>query len=365
MHACFYRVAPFVAAFAIACAGRAPADDAQKTDVENPVVQLVCDAQVRAELKVSAQQRQALDDAYGKIDRRLWQLRDAGAGQFAVEKANLLASMTSDLDAILNHKQLARLRQLEVRARGWPAILAPRVAAELKLTQPQVQSIEKIIEQTRGDLQKAMTSGESAAARQKAQQELRTREGRSIQELLSPEQRQALAGAVGETYDLGQVQPLTFPAPELADVETWLNTEPLSLEQLRGKVVAFHFWAFNCGNCINNLPHYGKWHDLLGSQGLVVLGMHTPETMAERSVDSLRDKVAEHKIRYPVAADRENKNWIAWSNSVWPSVYLVDKRGRVRYWWYGEMNWQGTEGEKFMRGKIEQLLAEDTLATAR
>ena len=133
------------------------------------------------------------------------------------------------------------------------------------------------------------------------------------------------------------------------------------VEDLRGKVVAFHFWAFGCINCVHNLPHYTKWHDEMASKGLVVLGMHTPETQAERNVVALQKKVEENAIRYPVAVDHDAQNWAAWANSMWPSVYLVDKKGRVRYWWYGEMNWQGTEGERFMRQQIEVLLAEKPL----
>lgn len=64
-------------------------------------------------------------------------------------------------------------------------------------------------------------------------------------------------------------------------------------------------------------------------------------------------------MRYPVAVDPDKKTWNAWANNMWPSVYLIDKRGHVRYWWYGELNWQGGDGEKFMRGKIEELLAEE------
>ena len=122
--------------------------------------------------------------------------------------------------------------------------------------------------------------------------------------------------------------------------------------------MAFHFWACNCINCVHNLPHYNKWHEELAGRGLLVLGIHTPETAAEREIATVRAKVDEHAIRYPVAIDHDNANWKAWANSMWPSVYLVDKRGRVRYWWYGEMNWQGAKGEQFMRQKIEELLAE-------
>lgn len=86
--------------------------------------------------------------------------------------------------------------------------------------------------------------------------------------------------------------------------------------------------------------------------------MHTPEGEGERKLDSVRAKVKEAEFTFPVLVDNERQNWNAWGNGIWPSVYLIDKRGYLRYWWYGELNWQGTEGEKIMRQKIEELLAE-------
>jgi hypothetical protein len=124
-------------------------------------------------------------------------------------------------------------------------------------------------------------------------------------------------------------------------------------------VVAVHFWAFACANCINNLPHYNAWHKQFSDKGLTVIGLHTPETQAERSIDGLGRQVAARKITYPVAADSKSANWTAWANHLWPSVYLIDRQGYVRYWWYGELNWQGAEGEALMRKRIEQLLSED------
>ena len=75
-------------------------------------------------------------------------------------------------------------------------------------------------------------------------------------------------------------------------------------------------------------------------------------------MDSVRQKVKENGMEYPILVDNAEKNWKAWSNHMWPSVYLLDKKGYVRYWWYGELNWEGAEGEKFMRERIEELLAE-------
>ena len=92
---------------------------------------------------------------------------------------------------------------------------------------------------------------------------------------------------------------------------------------------------------------------------MTVLGVHTPETDGEKKLDSVRRKVKEHEIKYAVAVDGAGKTWQAWGNRYWPSVYLIDKQGFVRYRWDGELNWKDTRGEKLMRERIEQLITEE------
>lgn len=328
----------------------------RKAEPVNPVVQLARDPQVQAELKLSAAQAEAMDAAYAEIDEPLWLSRDAAAGPAFDRRQELARQFEHKLASILELPQQARLKQLMLQARGWPALATAEVAGPLQLTVAQTRRIEEIIDATTAQVRQ--TALEAGASREDLVTPLRKREGASIQELLSPGQRQSLAAMVGSGYDLSGVQPLTFTAPELKEVEAWIESEPLTMAGLRGKVVAFHFWAFGCINCVHNLPHYNDWHKRLGSRGLVVLGMHTPETKAEHDVTALKDKIKQFAIRYPVAVDHDNQNWTAWANSMWPSVYLVDKRGRVRYWWYGELNWQGAGGEKFMRQQIDELLSE-------
>lgn len=86
--------------------------------------------------------------------------------------------------------------------------------------------------------------------------------------------------------------------------------------------------------------------------------MHTPEGAHEHDVDSVRKKADEAKFSFPIVVDNDKQIWNAWGNSMWPSVYLIDKRGYVRYWWLGELNWQGQEGEKMLRKRIAELIAE-------
>ncbi len=89
-----------------------------------------------------------------------------------------------------------------------------------------------------------------------------------------------------------------------------------------------------------------------------MLGVHTPETSGERVVENVRRAASDAALKFPIVIDNKRGNWSAWGNSMWPSVYLIDKRGDVRYWWYGELKWQGSDGEAILRERIDELLAE-------
>lgn len=151
---------------------------------------------------------------------------------------------------------------------------------------------------------------------------------------------------------------MKIPAPELQGIEEWINSKPIALKDLKGRVVVLHFWAFGCINCIHNYPAYAAWHKELADKGVTVIGVHTPETEGEKKIDSVRKKVADNSMTYPIAVDTAAQTWAAWVNRWWPSVYLIDKSGQVRYRWDGELNWNKIEGEAVMRKKILELLAE-------
>jgi peroxiredoxin len=90
----------------------------------------------------------------------------------------------------------------------------------------------------------------------------------------------------------------------------------------------------------------------------VVLGIHTPEVAHEREMDNVRRDAQETGLTFPILIDNDQQNWDAWGNSMWPSVYLIDKQGYVRYWWFGELNWEGAKGEELLRQRIGELLKE-------
>lgn len=142
-----------------------------------------------------------------------------------------------------------------------------------------------------------------------------------------------------------------IPAPEIAS-PTWLNAEPVKLENLRGKVVMVEFWTFGCWNCRNIEPYVKEWHEKYAKQGLVVIAVHSPEFKYEYDVEKVKDYIREHRIPYAVPLDNEFRNWRQYRNRYWPTLYLIDKRGDIQYTKIGEGGYEETEAV------IQRLLAE-------
>jgi cytochrome c biogenesis protein CcdA/thiol-disulfide isomerase/thioredoxin len=145
------------------------------------------------------------------------------------------------------------------------------------------------------------------------------------------------------------------PAPEFTGIARWLNTfegQAPSMRALRGRVVLVDFWTYSCINCLRTLPHLRAWDDRYRAAGLTIVGVHTPEFAFERRESNVRDAIAANGLRYPVALDNDYGTWNAWGNLYWPAKYLVDARGRVRYWHFGEGEYERTERA------IRALLAE-------
>lgn len=137
--------------------------------------------------------------------------------------------------------------------------------------------------------------------------------------------------------------PVEGKAPSLDGAVEWLNSPPLTREQLRGKVVLIDFWTYSCINCIRTIPYVRAWADKYRDQGLVVIGVHAPEFAFEKKIDNVRQAVARFKIDYPVAIDNDYRIWRAFDNSYWPAHYLIDARGQIRYHHFGEDNYRQTE----------------------
>jgi thiol-disulfide isomerase/thioredoxin len=141
-------------------------------------------------------------------------------------------------------------------------------------------------------------------------------------------------------------------APEFKDIDTWLNSRPLKLEESRGKVVLVDFWTYTCINCLNHLPYVKDWNEKYKDKGLVVVGVHTPEFAYEKSTKNVKDAIQRLQIKHAVAQDNGYGTWKAFNNQYWPAVYLIDKQGKIVYSHFGEGSYGTTEK------KIQALLAE-------
>jgi cytochrome c biogenesis protein CcdA/thiol-disulfide isomerase/thioredoxin len=144
-------------------------------------------------------------------------------------------------------------------------------------------------------------------------------------------------------------------APEFQGISQWLNSKPLTLASLRGKVVLIDFWTYSCVNCIRTLPYLKRWYETYRDAGLVVVGVHTPEFAFEHVPGNVESAVGSFGIDYPVALDSDYGTWTAWGNRYWPAEYYIDRRGHVRYAHFGEGDYGETEKV------IRTLLAEKNL----
>ena len=131
--------------------------------------------------------------------------------------------------------------------------------------------------------------------------------------------------------------------PELAGIEAWLNSPPLRIAELRGKVVLVDFWTFDCSNCVRTLPSLKRWHERYADDGLVVIGVHTPEFAFERERENVEGAIQRYGIPYPVALDNRYETWTAWRNRYWPSVYVIDRDGRLVFRHEGEGDYEEIE----------------------
>ena len=171
-----------------------------------------------------------------------------------------------------------------------------------------------------------------------------------------------LAGAISTvTENKSLAQPTRHPAarlpvegefPSLGGATAWLNSQPLSVGTLRGKVVLIDFWTYTCINWLRTLPYVRAWAEKYKDHGLVVIGVHSPEFSFEKDLDNVRRAVQAMRVEYPVAVDSDHAIWRAFRNAYWPALYFIDAQGRVRHHYFGEGEYEPSEMV------IQQLLVE-------
>jgi len=151
---------------------------------------------------------------------------------------------------------------------------------------------------------------------------------------------------VGDLPDMG-------PAPEIIGINHWLNTPtPLTLADLKGKVVLIDFWTYSCINCVRTFPHVTSWYEKYKDNGFVIIGVHSPEFAFEKRTKNVENALKQFKINFPVAQDNDFATWKNYKNQYWPAKYLIDAKGHLRYTHFGEGDYEETEM------LIRKLLAE-------
>ena len=167
----------------------------------------------------------------------------------------------------------------------------------------------------------------------------------------APSAPTAAAAAPPVVEDLPEL-PVLGTAPQFAGITAWLNSEVLTMDELRGRPVLIDFWTFGCINCVRTLPYVRAWHDAYAPHGLVVVGVHTPEFKFEYVEANVRESMPSRGVIWPVAMDNGYKTWRAYKNRFWPHKFLIDQEGRIRYHHIGEGAYGDTETA------IRALLAE-------
>ena len=331
------------------------------TYVPQVILPLLHTPQVQAELGIEGAKLGQLEQLFATVDGDWWRARNLPPAEQRAAITKVEKAVKTWLTGALPRERLVRLADLERRAQGGRVLLREDVAEVVGLEPAQQEKLlaaARATESAAAALGRVFQTGGGQGDLEKAALlAARERELKLPGDLLSEEQQKEwrrLVGAPFDTVTLDRIYPM---APELAPSDTWINAKPLSLAALRGKIVILHFYAFECVNCQRNLPIYAEWHRAFADKGVVVIGVQTPETEAEKDPGKVIAAAKEAGIDYPVAFDGDSATWKAWGNTMWPTVYVIDQQGYLRVWWQGELNWQGAKGDEVISTAVEKLLA--------
>lgn len=344
-------------------AGLCDASDALEYDelIPHHLLGLVHAPETQAELKLTAGQVTALETLFQQTDAKWFPSRN-----LEIEKRNeiireLEQAVRDWFKANTSEKQCARLKQLELYAQGERILLREDVGKLIGLPHSQQEKLAELARATDSTRQKLANTqfGDPSISTLQSTLTQHIKDERAAQEkALGNEQRQKLSTLLGSPFDVGKLKRIYAMAPEFADVKQWINSDALTMKELRGRVVIVHFYAFQCHNCHANFPIYQRWQKELSDKGVVVIGIQTPETPSERNPDAVKQAAFDRKLEFPIAVDLESSTWQAWGNTMWPTVYVVDKQGYIRHWWQGELNWRGATADKTIEELVTTLLAE-------
>ena len=326
----------------------------------DPYWVLLHEPAVLKDLKLDAMQREAYGRLLDDLDLKFFPLRNQSVDEATAGMAKISQEVKTQLTTLLKPEQLRRIDQILLQFQGNNSFVRDDVATRLACTTAQRTRMKEIVAETEAALAKSDQNGNEAPKETAEARFVRLKvdEQRKLIAVLKQEQLDAFKAMLGVPFPLAELRKPSFKAPELVNTREWINSKPLTIADQRGKVVVVHFYAAGCVNCIHNYPWYKHWHKLFDENEIVMIGIHSPETSSERDSNHVRRKAVEEKLEFPILIDGKSENWNAWGNSMWPSVYLIDKRGYLREFWPGELKWQGRDGERYMRDKIKSLLAE-------
>ena len=342
-----------------------PADTRLPTNpadyIPQVILPLLHTPQVQAEIGIEGAKLAQLEQLFAQVDGDWWRARNLPPVQQRAAITKVEKVVKTWLTESLPREKLLRLADLERRAQGGRVLLREDVAEVVGLEPAQSEKLlaaARATESAAAALGRVFQSGGGQGDLEKAALlAARERELKLPGDLLSEEQQKEWRRIVGSPFDTVTLDRIYPMATELAPSDTWINSEPLSLAALRGKVVILHFYAFECVNCQRNLPIYAEWHRAFADKGVVVIGVQTPETEAEKDSGKVIAAAKEAGIDYPVVFDGDSATWKAWGNTMWPTVYVIDQQGYLRVWWQGELNWQGAKGDEVISTAVEKLLA--------
>ena len=342
-----------------------PADTRLPTNpadyIPQVILPLLHTPQVQAEIGIEGAKLAQLEQLFAQVDGDWWRARNLPPVQQRAAITKVEKVVKTWLTESLPREKLLRLADLERRAQGGRVLLREDVAEVVGLEPAQSEKLlaaARATESAAAALGRVFQSGGGQGDLEKAALlAARERELKLPGDLLSEEQQKEWRRIVGSPFDTVTLDRIYPMATELAPSDTWINSEPLSLAALRGKVVILHFYAFECVNCQRNLPIYAEWHRAFADKGVVVIGVQTPETEAEKDSGKVIAAAKEAGIDYPVVFDGDSATWKAWGNTMWPTVYVIDQHGYLRVWWQGELNWQGAKGDEVISTAVEKLLA--------
>lgn len=332
-------------------------DPLQTPVIPQTLLKLIHAPEVQKELGLQIDD-DALLAVLREIDGPWWRSRNLPEEKQREVIGEIEKKLLTDLKSLLKEDKIKRLREIEVQSQGTRSLARKGVAKAVGLSSSQSQEIQKVFLETDKLARKLLENPKDQNGLEKELTAARETEQRRLNELLTPAQRISLGKLIGTPFDTASLKRIFPLAPELIDSGEWTGGEPTTLAAQRGNVVLIHFYAFQCHNCVANFDHYNRWQKSLASRGVRVIGIQTPETSAERNVSLVKAAAKEKGFQFPVLIDLQNKNWDAWGNTMWPTVYVVDKKGYIRSWWQGELNWQGATGDKTIETLIDQLLAE-------